>query len=475
MNVKTRKKESGQILVLIAVGFIVLLGFTALAIDGGMVYSDRRQAQNAADAAALAGSLEKARGQTDDAAVAKAEEILVTNGFKPGEAAIVVLEGSDSGGYFAQVEVDLSSTTKMFFAQLFGFNEIENQVEAVSKTRGGTGGPAGAAIIAMGDCTKSQGEGGVDHLLNINGGGHSGGIIAYYGDIFLNSPDPDTNHCAIDPPDSAHNWGIRACGGNKIYSVGDHDYTEEGTNNGNPGGPYGGGNGNVAPECEDSTDNVYPTPIETVANNGFSIGDPLSFLEEPMCTSDGDLVEAGKKKDNTPDIYSPGSYGPGHKKSFPDKGNILLQPGIYCVSGDIKLSGQDLLMGDGVVLFLEDSGFDLTGNAALGLTAPTEENCLGTEGSNTASCTYKGLVFFMKRGLHNAINTFGNGNVKIVGTVYALDGDVGAMGGGYDPDDWVVMGQIIARSLDGRGNGSFVVYFNDDVIYHGIPSISLTK
>jgi hypothetical protein len=47
--------ESGQAMVLIVVGMVVLLGFTALAIDGSMVYADRRFAQDGADAASLAG------------------------------------------------------------------------------------------------------------------------------------------------------------------------------------------------------------------------------------------------------------------------------------------------------------------------------------------------------------------------------------------------------------------------------------
>jgi len=45
--------ERGQVLVLLVLALVGLLGFTALAIDGGMVYSDRRTAQNAADASAL--------------------------------------------------------------------------------------------------------------------------------------------------------------------------------------------------------------------------------------------------------------------------------------------------------------------------------------------------------------------------------------------------------------------------------------
>ncbi len=476
MIVANRNKDSGQVLILIAIAFVVLLGFTALAIDGGMVYSDRRQAQNAADAAALAGSLQKAEGRTDAEAVQKAGEVLDVNGYDPSQAVIVVSQGSDGNGSYYQVQVDLDSTTQMFFAQLFGFNEVENQVMAVSKTRGAAGAMPNAAIIAMGDCTKNKNQGGVDHLLNINGGGHSGGIITYYGDIFLNSPDPDNGHCSIDPPNSAHNWGIRACGGSKIYSVGVHDYTEEGTNNGNPGGPYGGGNGSVAQECKDSTDNVYPTPIETVSNDGVRIGDPLSFLDEPICTQDGSIATTGNGS-NKKSVYEPGRYGGIGQPSFGTASNasMELEPGIYCISGDVKMTGLDDLKGDGVVLYLMDGGFDFTGTAGLQLTAPTEDNCIGTEGDRSASCTYKGMVFFMARGQHNAINTFGNGNIKITGTVYALDGDVGAMGGGYDPDDWVIMGQIIARSLDGRGNGSFVVQFNNDVIYHGVPSISLTK
>jgi len=49
------KQQKGQIIVIFAVALVVLLGFTALAIDGGMVYSDRRFSQSAADAASLAG------------------------------------------------------------------------------------------------------------------------------------------------------------------------------------------------------------------------------------------------------------------------------------------------------------------------------------------------------------------------------------------------------------------------------------
>lgn len=50
-----RRAESGQVIVLMALFMVGLLGFTALAIDIGRYYSQRRMSQNASDMAALAG------------------------------------------------------------------------------------------------------------------------------------------------------------------------------------------------------------------------------------------------------------------------------------------------------------------------------------------------------------------------------------------------------------------------------------
>ncbi|HNT53224.1 MAG TPA: pilus assembly protein TadG-related protein, partial [Anaerolineaceae bacterium] len=48
--------ERGQIVVIFVVALVALLALTALAIDGGMLLSERRIAQGAADAASLAGT-----------------------------------------------------------------------------------------------------------------------------------------------------------------------------------------------------------------------------------------------------------------------------------------------------------------------------------------------------------------------------------------------------------------------------------
>src|SRR5947209_6769625 len=51
-----RGRERAQVIVLFAIALLAMLAAMGVAIDGGELYVQRRTAQNAADAAALAGS-----------------------------------------------------------------------------------------------------------------------------------------------------------------------------------------------------------------------------------------------------------------------------------------------------------------------------------------------------------------------------------------------------------------------------------
>src|SRR5689334_21497440 len=50
-----RTSERGAMLIMVAVALLVLTGVSALVLDQGILYTARREAQNAADAGALAG------------------------------------------------------------------------------------------------------------------------------------------------------------------------------------------------------------------------------------------------------------------------------------------------------------------------------------------------------------------------------------------------------------------------------------
>jgi Flp pilus assembly protein TadG len=92
MLVTRRRLESqrGQAMIVLIFAFIALMGFAALALDGGHDYLTRRDVQNAADSSALAaGKLLAATGQrltvppssSNDAAVEAANEFAANNGF----------------------------------------------------------------------------------------------------------------------------------------------------------------------------------------------------------------------------------------------------------------------------------------------------------------------------------------------------------------------------------------------------------
>src|SRR5258708_14394763 len=58
MLIKLRRGKRAQSLVIVALSATVLFGIIALGLDGGRLYFERRDVQNAADAAALAGAQE---------------------------------------------------------------------------------------------------------------------------------------------------------------------------------------------------------------------------------------------------------------------------------------------------------------------------------------------------------------------------------------------------------------------------------
>jgi Flp pilus assembly protein TadG len=64
---KHRDKERGGVSILVALLMVVLLGFAAIAVDVGMLYSEKAQLQNGADAAALLVAQKCAKNQADAA------------------------------------------------------------------------------------------------------------------------------------------------------------------------------------------------------------------------------------------------------------------------------------------------------------------------------------------------------------------------------------------------------------------------
>lgn len=115
------RDESGAVLVMVAVTMVVLLGFTALTIDGGRLFSEKSQLQNALDAAVLAGAQGLKTSTTEAKAIAI--DVATKNGFPITETDLTVT--ADSIKATKLVNVPLT------FARVLGKNDAD--VSASSK------------------------------------------------------------------------------------------------------------------------------------------------------------------------------------------------------------------------------------------------------------------------------------------------------------------------------------------------------
>ncbi len=108
-RIQKQPREGGQVLVLTALAGSVLVAFLALVLDVGNLYLERRNAQNAADAAALVGAQDYA-GVVPDVtivapnAVRDARRYAIQNGF-------VTDSGANNGTWNGEVRVDVPPAT----------------------------------------------------------------------------------------------------------------------------------------------------------------------------------------------------------------------------------------------------------------------------------------------------------------------------------------------------------------------------
>lgn len=221
MNHRYKKSESGQAIVYLVLGIVVFFGFVALAIDGGMVLADRRHAQNAADAASLAGGSKAAdiitnqvcpnyfscdvEGPAESAAIQRAgDNNFVIDGNFDDHNGVHASCVNTSDNRYLDVTVEISATTPSNFLQIVYPQALHNDVKAV--TRVYPAGPIGAdaAVIALnsGACSSDNGVtitgngtvtvegGGIFSNGCVQGGGTPASVLVTEGDIEGHYIDP---------------------------------------------------------------------------------------------------------------------------------------------------------------------------------------------------------------------------------------------------------------------------------------------
>src|SRR5437867_2908897 len=162
------RKETGQVLILAALGMAVLMGFVALAIDVGLIFETRRSAQNSADAAALAGA--SALPSDASTAVSLAKSWAQKNGFANGPNGATVSVTTPYKGDASKIEVAITTSQPAIFAKLVGKKSFPVTARAVATKTGANGVNAAFLVLDPGLCKSFSKSGSANLVINNNGG-----------------------------------------------------------------------------------------------------------------------------------------------------------------------------------------------------------------------------------------------------------------------------------------------------------------
>jgi Flp pilus assembly protein TadG len=136
MNRNNRKAQEGFVLVIVAGILIVLIGFVALGVDTGVLYSARTSAQQVADAAALAGAFTYINNPTavDKAATASdaATQVAINNSIL-GKAIVAADVTVTPDVANRKVKVVVVSAQPTYFAKAIWGNTANISVTAIAE------------------------------------------------------------------------------------------------------------------------------------------------------------------------------------------------------------------------------------------------------------------------------------------------------------------------------------------------------
>jgi len=448
-------KERGQSLVIIALAAVGLFAFTALAVDGGMVFSDRRHSQNASDTAVLAAALARARASAnwEQTGLDRAE----VNGYSNATGSIVeVYLCSDAnatctnlapGTEGQYVQVRITSTVKLFFARIIGWQEVTNHTDAIARASIPEVTPwfdGNALVSTMEGCKADEGYNHDPFTVS----GDSGTTIINSG-IFVNSD--------CDQPPAFDQGGSSSVTTDQgVCVVGSADYT-----------------------------NVSPPPSEGPGEGCTQVDSSMYVLPNPACSQNGEIIEVSSGNyEAWPGTYN-GSFPSDALPNGSPAGTLKLHKGIYCLhdgmdfqstwnvttnlNGNTDVNGEDIHDSDseGVFFYVQDGDVTFNGTSDINIHA------ISSLADNFPEAFLNYLIYVPPSN-SATIKITGNDGSSFTGTILAPSSHIVLNGGsgtvGLDS-------QIIGYSIAIAGNGTLDITFNqaNNAVAITNPGIELTE
>lgn len=359
---KFLRDERGQATILLGMCIASLCGFAALSVDVGMLFRAKRVAQNAADAAAIAGAMEVPYGDWSTAAQAAATDNGLTNGVNGVTVAVTNPSGSI-------VKVVVTQSAPTYFMKVFHISSMNVSARATAALGPGSG------------CIFTMNQSGID--VGLSGTGT------------LTMPD-----CGIIL-DSASAKALTLSGSSLISAK------------------YIGIVGGYSDSSNDPN-SLTPTPVTGIA----PASDPLAGkISPPTYNPASCLADPHPTASVTIGPTVPGDTVCYNGLSISGGGVVTLEPGVYVINGALSSSGSTTVQIDptctspcdpGVTFYLPapNGSVSLTGSGGMTLQAPC---------TNTPTCTspYDGILFYQDPLDTNTMKIAGSSSAVIEGIVYA--------------------------------------------------------
>lgn len=450
------KSEKGQAIVMIAFAIVGLFALVALAMDGGHSFSDRREAQNAADAAALAA----ARRYAQDYTVLYPEYQNIvwsnasTNGYtNDGTLSVVTLaepyppavadQCSAMAGYEGRVfQVDIVSNLPTWFGGVIGVSETHNHVTSYALGCRPYYADAynGNAVVVLNkhDC----------QALKFSGSSTTTVTSSTSQGLYVRSA------CMPTPPDEGSPQNALYVGSGSVIAP----------NVNVVGGIYNPGRITIYPAGGQvkigvaPLDELYKWP--EVDEPGVC---PPSTPDAARTVPNGDTL--------TPGVYPGGNPDFAHESTFPPNGVKHLNSGVYCLDKDFKITSGDLgnILGDGGVTIVQRNGIiSISGGGIITLYA-------------TASGPLKGLLFYLPKSnpisdptntlvpaVSTGINIQGNGASLYDGSIVAPGAHISIAGGSGTSAPFQT--QLVGDTVSIGGTGDIALNYDSGQLY--LPPIS---
>ena len=206
---------------------------------------------------------------------------------------------------------------------------------------------------------------------------------------------------------------------------------------------------------------VYPLPVLEGAPQ-----DDLRPVPTPDCSG---LPDHGKKSVNAgaAETLDPGLY---ESISFKAGASVTLNPGMYCIYGTKGFTGTGgSIAGTGVMIYMQDGGFDLGGNSLVALAAQANSGVLVDPSHND----WMGMLVYADPSNTNVVKLTGNTGTTYTGIIYAASADCTINGTGDNIG--LLSTQIICNTVKITGTAQVNIDYNQAEAYSLPPAIDLAR